>query len=135
MPKHTHGVYDFATHHTRVTKRNRNSRLHITMCIHFLLSPCTVHQLIPHYNNDINSIHNCSTWTQIFHHNTVTVYWHMCNILCMWNYWICAVQPTDVNLSGKPKSCTSGHSLSTPPPTSSTSRVNWDSSLYSHWLI
>jgi len=51
MPKHTKGVINFATHHTLVTKRNLNLQLHTTMCIHFLLSPCIVHQLIPHFNN------------------------------------------------------------------------------------
>ena len=51
MPKHTQRVNDFATHHTKVTKWNLNLRLHTTMCIHFLLSPCIVHQRIPHFNN------------------------------------------------------------------------------------
>lgn len=51
MPKHTKGVNDFATHHTQVTKQKFNLRLHTTTCIHFMLSPCIVYQLIPHFNN------------------------------------------------------------------------------------
>ena len=88
MPKHTKGVYYFATHHTQVTKRNLNLRLRITVCIHFLFSECTVHQLIPHFYNDIYSIYNCSIRTYIFCHNTVTANWQICNILTMRNYSI-----------------------------------------------
>jgi hypothetical protein len=72
MPKHTHGVYDLATHHTRVTERNLNSRLHTKMCIHCLLSPCTVHQLISHYNNVTLTVY---TTVVQEHRHSITILW------------------------------------------------------------
>lgn len=81
----TQGVNDCATHHTQVTKRNLNLRLHTTMCINFLLSLCIVHQLIPHFNMTLTAH---TTVVQERRHSTVILWLHIGRCATPWAWGI-----------------------------------------------